>query len=136
MVFTHRFSRAAGRCILYELTTLKHAFDAQSLKLLVMKIVRGNYPPVSKMYSPELRGLVDRMIKKDPRQRPTVNEILALPFIKQHIGGFLSQVTVRARTCVPLCARSPPETLLACELNTARVRVPGTANDREFGQKV
>ena len=64
----------------------------QSLKLLVMKIIRGNYPPPSSQYSSPLRNLIDRMIKKDPKQRPSVNEILAMPFIKDHIGGMLPQV--------------------------------------------
>ena len=31
-------------CILYEMVTLRHAFDANSMKGLVLKILRGNYP--------------------------------------------------------------------------------------------
>ena len=34
-------------CVLYELCTLKHAFDAGNVRGLAMKIVRGSYPPIS-----------------------------------------------------------------------------------------
>ena len=34
-------------CIVYELATLKHAFDAKDMDGLTMKIVRGRYPPIS-----------------------------------------------------------------------------------------
>jgi len=30
--------------MLYEMVTLRHAFDANSMKGLVLKILRGNYP--------------------------------------------------------------------------------------------
>jgi serine/threonine protein kinase len=42
--------------------------------------------------SPELRELVGSMIQKDPRKRPSVNDILALPIVKQRIAHFLSEV--------------------------------------------
>lgn len=90
--YNHKSDVWSLGCILYELCTLKHAFDAQSLKLLVLKIVRGNYPPVHKSYSADLRGLVDAMIQKDPRKRPSVNDILGMPLLQQRINGFLSQV--------------------------------------------
>ena len=38
-------------CVLYELTTYKHAFDANSLNGLAGKIVRGSFPPISPTYS-------------------------------------------------------------------------------------
>ncbi len=34
-------------CVLYELTTYKHAFDAQSLNGLAGKIVKGQFAPIS-----------------------------------------------------------------------------------------
>jgi hypothetical protein len=39
--------------------------------------------------SPELRGLVGSMIQKEPRSRPSVNDILALPLIRDRIGQYL-----------------------------------------------
>ena len=34
-------------CVLYEMTTLNHAFDSNSLNGLAGKIVKGRYPPIS-----------------------------------------------------------------------------------------
>ena len=45
-------------CVLYEMATLKHAFKAGSMKNLVLKILRGSYPPVHSRYTYDLRNLV------------------------------------------------------------------------------
>nr|XP_024654395.1 serine/threonine-protein kinase Nek1-like [Maylandia zebra] len=59
-------------CVLYEMCTLKHAFEAGNMKNLVLKIIRGSYPPVSCHYSQELRSLLAQLFKRDPRERPSV----------------------------------------------------------------
>jgi len=82
-------------CLLYEMTTLRHAFDAQSMKGLVMKIVRGVYPPIPQQYSAELRNLIADMFKKDPKQRPSINQILQRPFIRRRVEGALSETVHR-----------------------------------------
>jgi serine/threonine protein kinase len=38
-------------CVLYEVLTLRHAFEAASMKALVAKIVAGRYAPVPSHYS-------------------------------------------------------------------------------------
>ncbi|KAH7823825.1 putative Protein kinase RNA-like endoplasmic reticulum kinase-like B (PERK-like B) [Monocercomonoides exilis] len=81
-------------CVLYELTTLKHAFDANNMKGLVMKILRGSYPPISPQYSADLRNLIASMLNKNPRQRPTINNILKLPIMQKRINMFLSATLV------------------------------------------
>ena len=50
--------------------TLRRAFDGQSLPALVVKILRGRYPPVPTQYSSSLRGLVDRLLKQKPQVLP------------------------------------------------------------------
>ena len=57
-------------CVLYELCTLKHAFDAGSMHALVLKIMRGKYAPISTSYSGDLRQLVGDMLARDPQKRP------------------------------------------------------------------
>ena len=42
-------------CVLYELATLRHAFQAASMKNLILKIIRGSYPPVHCRYSYDIR---------------------------------------------------------------------------------
>uniref|UniRef100_A0ABM0MCB1 non-specific serine/threonine protein kinase n=1 Tax=Saccoglossus kowalevskii TaxID=10224 RepID=A0ABM0MCB1_SACKO len=53
-------------CVLYELCTLKHAFEAGNMKNLVLKIIRGSFPPVSPKYSYELRNLQAQLFKRNP----------------------------------------------------------------------
>ncbi|CAK73768.1 unnamed protein product (macronuclear) [Paramecium tetraurelia] len=76
-------------CILYELTTLNHAFDALSMKELVLKILRGTYPPIPSQYSSELQSLIADMLIKDPSKRPSIKRILERDFLKQRIGSLL-----------------------------------------------
>ena len=53
-------------CILYEMVTLRHAFDANSMKGLVLKILRGNYPAIPSTYSDDLKGIIADMLIKEP----------------------------------------------------------------------
>ena len=55
-------------CILYELAMLQSPFKEQGLNLyeLFKKIHRGLYPPVSSVYSQQLRNLVDSILPAQP----------------------------------------------------------------------
>ncbi|XP_058612415.1 serine/threonine-protein kinase Nek1 isoform X4 [Onychostoma macrolepis] len=77
-------------CVLYEMCTLKHAFEAGNMKNLVLKIIRGSYPPVSVHYSQDLRSLLAQLFKRNPRERPSVSAILDKPFLARRIHKFLS----------------------------------------------
>ncbi|XP_073518722.1 serine/threonine-protein kinase Nek5-like isoform X2 [Phyllobates terribilis] len=77
-------------CVLYELCTLKHPFEAGNLKQLVLKICRGRYEPLSLKYSYDLRTLISQLFKISPRDRPSVTSILKKPFLEKRIHNFLS----------------------------------------------
>ncbi|XP_042324392.1 serine/threonine-protein kinase Nek1 isoform X6 [Sceloporus undulatus] len=77
-------------CVLYEMCTLKHAFEAGNMKNLVLKIISGSFPPVSVHYSHELRSLISQLFKRNPRDRPSVNSILEKTFIAKRIDKFLT----------------------------------------------
>ncbi|XP_077441337.1 serine/threonine-protein kinase Nek1 isoform X4 [Vanacampus margaritifer] len=77
-------------CVLYEMCTLKHAFEAGNMKNLVLKIIRGSYHPVSVHYSQELRSLLAQLFKHNPRERPSVKTILDKPFLSCRIQRFLT----------------------------------------------
>ncbi|XP_076582578.1 serine/threonine-protein kinase Nek1 isoform X2 [Chaetodon auriga] len=77
-------------CVLYEMCTLKHAFEAGNMKNLVLKIIRGSYPPVSVHYSQELRSLLAQLFKRNPRERPSVSSILDKAFLACRIERFLT----------------------------------------------
>ncbi|KNC98075.1 NEK protein kinase [Spizellomyces punctatus DAOM BR117] len=65
-------------CVLYELTTLRHAFSAKSLKTLIPKILTGKYDPIANEYSLALRNLISLLLTTNPDARPSVRDILAM----------------------------------------------------------
>ena len=77
-------------CVLYEMSTLKHAFKAGSMKNLILKIIRGSYPPINSRYSYDLRNLVTALLKRNPKERPSLESILRKGFI-QKVGNYLDQ---------------------------------------------
>ncbi|XP_067450019.1 interferon-induced very large GTPase 1-like isoform X2 [Thunnus thynnus] len=77
-------------CVLYEMCTLKPAFEAGDKKALELKIIDGSYPPVSDHYSQELRSLLAQLLKPDPTERPSVSSILEEPFLSCRIQKFLT----------------------------------------------
>uniref|UniRef100_A0A8C5JXT0 Protein kinase domain-containing protein n=1 Tax=Jaculus jaculus TaxID=51337 RepID=A0A8C5JXT0_JACJA len=78
-------------CILYELCTLKHPFQANSWKNLILKICQGTVRPLPSHYSYELHFLVKQMFKRSPSQRPSATTLLS--------RGALSRLVHK---CLPL----------------------------------
>ena len=72
-------------CVLYEVTTLQHAFEGQNMKILMQKIIKGVYPPISREYSSNLRTLISRMLSRETRDRPSINTILQIPYVEGYI---------------------------------------------------
>ena len=68
-------------CVLYELATLKRAFEASNLPALVLKIMKGNFNPISERYSEDMKNLVLSMLQVDPAKRPTLPQIMAQPLV-------------------------------------------------------
>ncbi|EHB13093.1 Serine/threonine-protein kinase Nek3 [Heterocephalus glaber] len=64
-------------CILYELCTLKHPFQANSWKNLILKICQGSIHPLPPHYSYELQYLIKQMFKRNPSQRPSATTLLS-----------------------------------------------------------
>ncbi|XP_008581974.1 PREDICTED: serine/threonine-protein kinase Nek1-like [Galeopterus variegatus] len=87
-------------CVLYEMCTLKHAFEAGSMKNLVLKIISGSFPPVSLHYSYDLRSLFSQLFKRNPRERPSVNTLLKKGFIAKRIEKFLSPQLIAEEFCL------------------------------------
>ncbi|TFK04972.1 peroxisomal trans-2-enoyl-CoA reductase-like [Platysternon megacephalum] len=76
-------------CCVYEMATLKHAFNAKDMNSLVYRIIEGKLPPMPKDYSPQLAELISTMLSKKPEERPNVKSILRQPYIKRQISLFL-----------------------------------------------
>ena len=50
----------------------KRPFEAYSLNGLAVKVLEANFPPVSENYSRELRELINRMLQKKEKERPSI----------------------------------------------------------------
>ncbi|XP_065058314.1 serine/threonine-protein kinase Nek4-like isoform X1 [Rhopilema esculentum] len=87
--YNHRSDVWALGCCVYEMTTLKHAFNARDMNALVYKILKGKTPPMPKQYSDELNGIIKSMLMNDPADRPSASKILRHPYVKKHIALFL-----------------------------------------------
>ncbi|NP_001280568.1 serine/threonine-protein kinase Nek1 isoform 4 [Mus musculus] len=98
-------------CVLYELCTLKHAFEAGNMKNLVLKIISGSFPPVSPHYSYDLRSLLSQLFKRNPRDRPSVNSILEKGFIAKRIEKFLSPQLIAEEFCLKTLSKFGPQPL-------------------------
>jgi hypothetical protein len=56
------------------LTALKLPFDANSLPVLALKILKGAFPPIAgNNYSKELKNTIASMLIVDQRKRPSIN---------------------------------------------------------------
>ena len=77
--------------LLYEMMALKMPFDANSLPMLTLKIIKGNYAPPPQKFTPDLRNLVSMLLNVDPDKRPSIDQILKLPIIKNRIKNYLNE---------------------------------------------
>jgi NIMA (never in mitosis gene a)-related kinase len=65
-------------CILYEMATFKHPFNASNQGALIIKILKGKFEPI-KDYSTDLRKMVDLLLEKNHFKRPSIIDIIKNP---------------------------------------------------------
>ncbi|XP_075952243.1 serine/threonine-protein kinase Nek4 isoform X2 [Anarhichas minor] len=87
--YNHKSDVWALGCCVYEMSTLKHAFNAKDMNSLVYRIVQGKLPQMPGRYDLQLGELIKSMLCKRPEDRPDVKLILRQPYIKRQIAMFL-----------------------------------------------
>ncbi|KAK7128135.1 hypothetical protein R3I93_020667 [Phoxinus phoxinus] len=95
-------------CCVYEMATLKHAFNAKDMNSLVYRIVEGKLPQMPSKYDPQLGELIKRMLCKKPEDRPDVKHILRQPYIKRQISMFLEATKEKTAKSRKNAANSKP----------------------------
>ena len=70
-------------CILYELCTYKHPFNAKSQASLIIKILQSKPHPIHKYYSENLKNLIYLILDKNHLSRPSCIDILNRPFVTE-----------------------------------------------------
>uniref|UniRef100_A0A1I8G6F9 non-specific serine/threonine protein kinase n=1 Tax=Macrostomum lignano TaxID=282301 RepID=A0A1I8G6F9_9PLAT len=104
--YNHKSDVWALGCCVYEMATLKHAFNARDFSSLSYKILKGRTPDMPTQYSSELLELMRSMLNLSPEKRPSVNRILRDPFIRRSIQLFLES-TRRPGTAPNSASRQP-----------------------------
>jgi serine/threonine protein kinase len=66
-------------CILYEMITFKHPFEANNPASLCIKILTTQYEPIPKEYSSEMKAILSLLLEKNYLKRPSISEILNNP---------------------------------------------------------
>ena len=89
--YNHKSDIWSLGCVFYELATLRHAFDGNNLRAVMQKIQNGTPSPISRTFSPELTLFIMSILKKNPRDRPSVHTLLKRPIISKRISKFLSE---------------------------------------------
>ena len=63
-------------CIIYELCSLEYCFNAENISCLNHKIMNERNPKINlKLYEHDIQNLIDSMLKKEPNERPNIDEI-------------------------------------------------------------
>ncbi|XP_068013992.1 serine/threonine-protein kinase Nek4 isoform X2 [Melanerpes formicivorus] len=96
-------------CCVYEMATLKHAFNAKDMNSLVYRIIEGKLAPMPKDYSPQLVEIIRTMLSKKPEERPSVKSILRQPYIKHQISLFLEATKAKAARSQKKTVNSKPK---------------------------
>jgi len=70
-------------CTIYELCALRPPFVGNSFPELKRHVQSGRYPSLPKTYSSDLASMIGKMIKVNPRERPTAAQMLGMKEILQ-----------------------------------------------------
>eukprot|EP00898_Chlorokybus_atmophyticus_P007660 jgi/Chlat1/7896/Chrsp66S07204 len=87
-------------CVLYEMITMQHAFEAPSFNLLAAKVSRAHYKPLPTTCSKEIRQLVSSMLVPSPSIRPSAAALLATPLLMPRAQKFLTSCMPRPQSAV------------------------------------
>ena len=71
---------------------MKKPFEADNLLGLVFKIVTDEVQPLDPKlpYGPVIKELIARLLQKDPKNRPSIADILHMEIVKERMTEFVA----------------------------------------------
>ncbi|GLI67310.1 hypothetical protein VaNZ11_011496, partial [Volvox africanus] len=88
-------------CVLYEMAARRTAFEALGLPQLMFKILRVAYDPLPPQFSRPFQQLVNSMLRADPDDRPTTQDLLSHPFVRRHLKRLMDISARKVTSRVP-----------------------------------
>ena len=87
--------------ILYECLTLRHPFEARNQCALILKIIKGKFPPVTvtEDVDEKLVELCNMCLTHDCKKRPSVSDILELNFVQEQLRVYNLPLPDTIREC-------------------------------------
>lgn len=92
--YNHKSDVWSLGCILYELLSLRHAFEATSISALVRKIVKGTTSGALAA-SDDTAAVVARCLQATPAARPSMAQLLAMPVLQPHVRAYVARCARR-----------------------------------------
>lgn len=83
--YNHKSDIWSLGCVLYELCTFKHPFEAKNQGQLIMRIVKGQFTPIPSRYTEGLKIMVNLLLLKNYKKRPSIGEILSHEEVKKRM---------------------------------------------------
>ena len=75
-------------CLVYELATLKHPFEATSANELSRKVTKKKTPDIPIFYSQELNLIIKKCLTKNPDNRPSAEDLFSNNIFRQKVIGY------------------------------------------------
>ncbi|EPY30522.1 protein kinase [Angomonas deanei] len=77
--------------ILYELLTLRRPFKGPSQREIMHQVLYSTYDPFPCPVSDSMKGLLDQLLSREPKSRPTTQELLNTEFMK-YVGNLFEEI--------------------------------------------
>lgn len=109
-------------CLLYEMLSFKRPFQASCIGSLVVSILSGRYKPLPAHWSKEVKALVAQMLAVEPDERPSIDEILEMSFIKKRVLALVEKYGEPDALPAEESSMEPADTLQSKQLTTSQER--------------
>jgi len=78
--------------IAYQLCTLRLPFKSEHTGATAAAILNNPHDPIpQKLYSDELKDIINRLLTKDPQHRPSIQELIEVPIIREALDTLLKE---------------------------------------------